>query len=76
MQPFLRVARKLNFASFSLFARNDEGHREVAGILQTPGEWMVADPTPPKEDEPTSGGDDAATSVAANEPPGKGKNRY
>merc|ERR1712015_451281 len=35
--------------------RNDEGHREVAGILQSPGEWMVADPAAAsKDEEPTS----------------------
>ena len=25
--------------------RNDEGHREVAQLLQSPGDWMVTEPT-------------------------------
>ena len=31
--------------------RNDEGHREVAGILQSPGEWMVGDPSATHKNE-------------------------
>ena len=50
-------------------SRNDEGHREVAGILQSPGEWMVADPAAPKEEEPSSTTDESANNEAA----GKGE---
>ena len=45
--------------------RNDEGHREVAAILQSPAEWMMmpgggvtlsTTPTPPQRRSTTSGG--------------------
>ncbi|XP_043220195.1 E3 ubiquitin-protein ligase HECTD1-like [Amphibalanus amphitrite] len=42
--------------------RNDEGHREVAAILQSPGEWMMpAD----KERRPTGGGGGADSAAGA-----------
>lgn len=33
--------------------RNDEGHKEVVRILQSPGEWMAASSEPPPSEVPT-----------------------
>lgn len=48
--------------------RNDEGHREVAAILQSPAEWMMtqstATPTPPQRRSTTSSSSSTATGAA------------
>ncbi|XP_046388843.1 E3 ubiquitin-protein ligase Ufd4 isoform X5 [Ischnura elegans] len=46
--------------------RNDEGHREVAAILQSPGEWMI--PVEKKADSNETGGEEEGSTEPRGDP--------